>query len=101
MEIQDIKQYMKANHITYDELAERSGLSISTIKKIFSGISKYPRIDTIRTIERALGIENEKAPPGRELTDGEKELFELLTQLTEDEIDELSNFVDFIISKRK
>ena len=31
MEIQAIKKYMKDNHITYDELSKRSGLSISTI----------------------------------------------------------------------
>ena len=58
MEIQAIKKYMKDNHITYDELSKRSGLSISTIKKIFSGISQYPRIDTVQAIERALGLES-------------------------------------------
>lgn len=56
MEIQAIKKYMKDNHITYDELAQRSGLSISTIKKIFSGISQYPRIDTMQAIEAALEL---------------------------------------------
>lgn len=56
MEIQAIKKHMKDNHITYDELSKRSGLSISTIKKIFAGISQYPRIDTMQTIERALGL---------------------------------------------
>ena len=56
MEIQAIKKYMKDNKITYDELAERSGLSISTIKKIFSGISQYPRIDTMQAIEAALEL---------------------------------------------
>ena len=66
MEIQAIKAHMKANKITYDELATRSGLSISTIKKIFSGISQYPRVDTMQAIERALGLapaftEEEKA----------------------------------------
>ena len=35
------------------------------------------------------------------LTEGEKELFNLILQVTEDEIDELSNFIDYIISKRK
>lgn len=58
MEIQAIKKYMKDNHITYDELSKRSGLSISTIKKIFSGISQYPRVDTMQAIERALGLES-------------------------------------------
>ena len=55
MEIQAIKKHLKENKITYDELAARSGLSISTIKKIFSGISQYPRVDTMQAIERALG----------------------------------------------
>lgn len=56
MEIQAIKNYMKSNHITYYQLAEKSGLSISTIKKIFSGIAQYPRIDTMKAIEEALGL---------------------------------------------
>lgn len=56
MEIQTIKQYMRSNKITYEELANRSGLSISTIKKIFSGISQYPRIDTMQAIEQALEL---------------------------------------------
>lgn len=100
MDIQEIKAYMKANKITYDELAERSQLSISTIKKIFSGISKYPRIDTIKTIERALGLDKEKSPP-MELSEEEQELVSLISQLTDEEVKELSSFVDYIISKRK
>lgn len=56
MEVQAIKKYLKDNHITYEELAEKSKLSISTIKKIFSGISQYPRIDTMQAIEQALGL---------------------------------------------
>lgn len=59
MEIQAIKKYMKENKITYEELAEKSKLSISTIKKIFSGISQYPRVDTIKAIENALGLSTE------------------------------------------
>lgn len=99
MDIQEIKAYMKAKKITYEELANRSGLSISTIKKIFSGISQYPRIDTIRTIEQALGLDKQEPTPT--LTDEEKELFNLISQLTDEEVEELSKFVDFIISKRK
>ena len=100
MEIQDIKSYMKNNHITYNELADRTGISISTIKKIFSGISQYPRIDTMQAIERALGLKQEKSPTD-ELSEGEKQLIELVKQLTDEETQELSNYIDFIISKRK
>lgn len=85
MEIQEIKKYMKAHRITYDELARRSGLSISTIKKIFSGISQYPRIDTIRTIERALGLDEEtKKSLPTDLSEGESEWLQLYYALTED-----------------
>ncbi len=56
MEIQAIKQYMKANKITYDELSNRTGLSKSCITKIFAGYAKYPRVDTMQAIERALGL---------------------------------------------
>lgn len=98
MEIQEIKAYMKAKKITYDELSAKSGLSISTIKKIFSGISQYPRIDTMQAIEKALGIVQEDTPT---YTEEQRQLFGLIEQLTDDEVAELSNFVDFIISKRK
>ena len=100
MEIQEIKKYMKENHITYEELATRSQISISTIKKIFSGISQYPRVDTMQAIERALGLDT-PAPTDAPITDEQRELVVLLQQLTEDEILELSNYVDFLISKRK
>ncbi len=57
MKIDEIKKFMKEHKITYEVLARNSGLSISTIKKIFSGQAKYPRIDTIQTIEHALGLD--------------------------------------------
>ncbi len=57
MDIGNIKAYMKKRKITYQYLSEKSGVSLSAIKKIFAGISNYPRIDTIRMIEKALNIE--------------------------------------------
>ena len=85
MEIQEIKAYMKENRITYDMLSEKSGLSISTIKKIFSGVSQYPRIDTIRAIERALGLdEGAKKSLPTELSEGEQEWMQLYYALTDE-----------------
>lgn len=57
MEINEIKNYMKRNKITYAELAEMTGLSISTVTKIFGGFAKYPRVDTMKAIEKALGLD--------------------------------------------
>ena len=98
MTIQEIKIYLKQNKITYEELAQKSQLSISTIKKVFSGIAQYPRIDTIQKIEQALGLDSDLP---QVLSEDEQKLMDLISQLTDDEVDELSNFVDFLISKRK
>lgn len=57
MEIQEIKNYMKQKKISYAQLASMTGLSVSTITKIFGGFAKYPRVDTMQAIERALGID--------------------------------------------
>ena len=100
MEIQTIKTYLKNNKITYEQLSERSGIPLNTLKNIFSGRTSNPRIDTMQAIEAALGIE-EKLFTEKELSKEEKELALLISQLNEEEVNELSNFVDYIISKRK
>ena len=96
--IQDIKAYMKANNITYQELSNRSKIPLNTLKNLFRGKTQNPRVDTLKAIEKALGLDNQAKT---EYTDEEKELFNLITQLTDEEVEELSKFVDFIISKRK
>jgi transcriptional regulator with XRE-family HTH domain len=100
MEIEKLQQARRAKKLSYDDLAKLTGYSRSTITNIFCGYIEFPRHETIQAIERALGLDEEKRPPS-ELTEGEQELFNLISQLTEDEIDELSNFIDYIISKRK
>ncbi len=57
MDITLIKKHLKANKITYAELSEMSGVPIQTIQKVFSGNTKHPRIDTIQSIEKALGLD--------------------------------------------
>lgn len=73
MEINEIKSYMKKNKITYELLSKRSGISLSAIKKIFSGQARYPRIDTMQAIEHALGLD-EKVYEWYTLTPQENEL---------------------------
>lgn len=60
MTIEEIKSYMKKNKITYQALSDMTGLSISTVTKIFGGYAKYPRVDTMEAIERALGLQSER-----------------------------------------
>lgn len=58
--ITEIKNFLKAKKITYKELSEKTNIPEGTLKNIFSGITKNPRIDTIQTIENAIGINSTK-----------------------------------------
>lgn len=60
MTILEIKQYLKANKMTYKDLADKCNVPESTLKNLFSGATKNPRIDTMQAIERALEIDEEK-----------------------------------------
>lgn len=56
MEIDQIKQYLQTQNITYEELSKTSKVPIGTLKSIFSGRTPTPRIDTMQRIEKALGL---------------------------------------------
>lgn len=67
MDIQLWKKRKKELHLTHDQLAEKSGVSRRTIAGIFSGDPTYqsPTLNTIESIERALGLNQprtKKAP---------------------------------------
>lgn len=90
MEICELKEILKRQRITYEELAKRTNLSISTITKIFGGYAKYPRVDTIRAIEDALGVGKsqtvlEKEKPPAQLTDGEVALLEKFSRIPQEQ----------------
>lgn len=57
--IAEIKAFLKSNRITYKELSTKTNIPEGTLKNIFSGFTNNPRIDTIQTIEKAIGY-NEK-----------------------------------------
>lgn len=96
MEIADLKKILKERHITYPQLSKMTGLSLSCITKIFGGYAQYPRIDTIKTIEHALGIDEPQT-----LSAEQQELFSLIQSLSDDEVKQLNDYLTFILSKRK
>ena len=89
---------MKERKITQKQLSDITGVPLQTIKYIFTGRTLYPRIDTVQAIEKALELDNDGL---NNMSEEEKELIALLKQLTDEETKELSNYVDYIISKRK
>lgn len=54
--IEAIKTFLKKEKITYIQLSERCGIPVGTLRNIFSGFIKNPRVDTVQKIEEALGF---------------------------------------------
>lgn len=52
----EIKRILRERRITYKELSKQTNIPEGTLKNIFSGFTKNPRIDTIQSIETALSI---------------------------------------------
>lgn len=80
MEIIEIKSLMKKNKITYEQLAEKTHLNLSTLKKIFSGQTANPRMNTIIAIEKALEPSNCDLSKNMKLK--EQRLFNAFNELT-------------------
>lgn len=56
MDTSTIKAKMKANKITYQQLADMTHMPLVTIKSVLSNKTKNPRIDTVQAILGALDI---------------------------------------------
>ena len=61
MDIQVLRKMKKEVGITNGEIAELSGIPVSTVNKIFSGATKNPRYATLLAIEQVLAS-REKLP---------------------------------------
>lgn len=67
MDIEQMRKELKRRHISYEEFSSISKVPLNTLKNIFSGRTKNPRIDTMQAIEKALGIAD--SPPPYSLID--------------------------------
>ena len=56
MKLEKMKQRKKQLHLTNQELAQRSGVPLGTINKIFSGATKSPKYTTLLALETVLGM---------------------------------------------
>ncbi len=92
------KQRKKELKLTNQKISDISRIPKRTIEDIFSGVTKFPRADTLEAIEKALGLDKSDDIA---ISAEDRELIELIKQLSDEETKELSNFVDFIIAKRK
>jgi transcriptional regulator with XRE-family HTH domain len=101
-----IKQLRIENGYTQEELGKLIGVKKAAIHKYESGIVQNMKRATIGKLANIfnvspsylLGYTEDK---NKELSNEENELFNLINQLSEDEVKELASFVDYLISKRK
>lgn len=52
MTIEEMKERKKEMGYSYEQIAERSGLPVGTVQKVLGGITKTPRYDTLRALEK-------------------------------------------------
>jgi transcriptional regulator with XRE-family HTH domain len=95
--VEELKAKRKELKMTFEELSAKSGIPLRTLENIFHGVTKNPRVDTMYAIEKALSLSEEE--PG--YTEDEKEMFELIAQLTDEEAKQIWHFLEYLISKRQ
>ncbi len=101
-----IKELRLEKGLTLEQVGNVVGVGKSTVRKWETGMIANMKRDKIASLSKALGVspsyllgytnERESQP-----TKEEAHLISLIEQLTEEEVEELSNFIDFLISKRK
>lgn len=56
MGLEKIAIYKKKLGMTTEELSEKSGIPVGTLNKILSGATKDPKLETLKSIARVLGL---------------------------------------------
>lgn len=102
MGLERINTIRKAKGITIEELSEKSGVPISTLKKICAGITTNPNIETVKAIVKALDCklddldtQKEKAPVEQGLSPEQVELLKLFDASDADGRDLLLQFARY------
>ncbi len=54
MTLSEMKEKKKEHGYSYEQIAEMSGVPLSTVQKVFSGATQSPRYDTLLAIEKVL-----------------------------------------------
>lgn len=96
-----VKHLRKSLGLTQKELATKCGYkSLTTINKIELGINNVP-LDVVERLASALQVTPAYLMGWEESTPQDNELISTINQLNEEQLKELSMFLDYIISKGK
>lgn len=105
-----LKEAKKRSGMTNEELSAASGVPVGTLKKIFAGDTKEPKLPALMSIASALDTSVDylvygKSPyaakkPVTENGNGHDELFNLIDQLSDEDLDDVLEFVRYKISRQ-
>ena len=97
-----IKDLRLEKGLTLEQVGNLVGVGKSTVRKWETGMIANMKRDKIASLAQALGTTPAYLMGWEETTNNEQnKLISLIEQLTDEETEELSNFVDYLISKRK
>lgn len=95
-----INELRKMRGLTIEALAESSGVSVSTVKKICAGITTNPNLETVKAIARALNCSLDNISDSEECIDSAREDFiTLFDTLSEEDRADVVRYAEFLKSK--
>lgn len=97
MDIIRIKSILKNKKMTYEELSEKSGVPIGTLKSIFSGRTPHPRTDTMAAILETLGVVSDSST----VSASKQNLINAISDLSDADVEKALEYLEFLKSQRK
>lgn len=103
----ELKKILKQRKISYQKLSEMTNIPLSTIKNIFAqSVDRQPRLDTLNAIIEALNIDlTLPTDDGLNIPENLQNIrfafHDGLDGLAQEDIDEVSRYVEFSKSKKK
>lgn len=95
MDIELWKIRKKELKLTFDDLSKETGLSVRTLKSLFTGERANATTFTVQAIERALGLKNDQI----DVSPKTKEIVDLLMQLDDDKLEDALSVIKIIAKK--
>ena len=89
------KKIKKERKLTISDISKLADLPKGSVQNIFCGYVPNPRANTIKAIEKALGILPEEID---NLSTDKKEILELMDKLSKEDITKLKAFGQFLIA---
>lgn len=84
--------------LTFEDLSVKTGLSVRTLKYLFTGERTTATTVTEQVIEKALGLCND---PLDNLSEEKKIIVEMMKDLTIEELLKLKEYKEFLLAQRK